>query len=321
MSETTAVAVGEMDNTSVSGRLVDSCELSSEVPQISVVIGVYEDRIPLDSCLRSLAQQVNAPRFEVIVVDDGSRQAIPDRIYRWADRFPLTFLRQAHAGIATARNRGIQVCRGSILLFIDADCRLQADCLAALELSVINSPERSYFQLRVTGDLNGIVGRAEELRLLTLQRHLLQSDGSIRYLNTAGFAIRKSRIIDKKDLFKPKILRGEDTVLLAELMLQRELPLFVSAAVVKHSIHLSLLECFRKDIRLAGLSRKADDLIAATGTRIRVNSSERLKMMIDMWKASAGEFIGRDAWFVVVARQGVQRLSSFVSIFSRSTQS
>ncbi|MFZ3369204.1 MAG: glycosyltransferase [Candidatus Sulfotelmatobacter sp.] len=288
------------------------------MPEISVVIGVYEDWIPLDSCLRSLAEQVNAPRFEVTVVDDGSRRAIPDQIYRWADCFPLTFLRQTHAGIAMARNRGIQVSKGSILLFVDADCRLQPDCLAALKLSVIKSPQYSCFQLRVEGDLNGIVGRAEELRLLTLQKYLLQSDGCIRYLNTAGFAIRKSRIVDQKDLFKPDILRGEDTVLLAELMLERELPLFVSAAVVKHSIHLSLLECFLKDIRLAGLSRKADYLIAATGIRIRVNSSERLRMMIHMWKASAGEFIGRDAWFVVVARQGVQRLSSFVSILSRS---
>jgi glycosyltransferase involved in cell wall biosynthesis len=290
------------------------------MPHISVVIGVYEDWIPLDTCLRSLAEQVNAPRFEVIVVDDGSRQAIPDGVRRWADSFPLTLLRQPHAGIATARNRGIQISRGPLLLFVDADCWLQPDCLAALELSVINSPQNSCFQLRVAGDLNGIVGRAEQLRLLTLQKHLLQSDGSIRYLNTAGFAIRRSRIVDQKDLFRPEILRGEDTVLLVELMLEGQLPLFVADAVVKHSIHLSLLECFQKDIRLAGLSRKADDVIAATGVRIRVNFLQRVEMMIHMWKTSAGEFIGRKAWFVVVARQSVQRLSSFVGILWRSTR-
>jgi glycosyltransferase involved in cell wall biosynthesis len=308
-----------MDTASACNSLHD-CELISQIPQISVVIGVYEDWIPLDSCLRSLAEQVNAPKFEVIVIDDGSSQSIPEQICRWGERLPFTLLRQEHAGISVARNRGIQASHGSILLFVDADCQLQADCLAELELFSMNFPVNNCFQLRVAGDLKGIVGRAEELRLLSLQQYLLQGDGCIRYLNTAGFAIRRSRI-NQDVLFKPDILRGEDTVLLAELMLERELPLFVPGAVVKHSIHLSVLECFRKDIRLAGLSRRADDFIASKGMRIRVSSSERLKIMIQMWKASAGEFIGRTAWFFVVARQGVQRLSSFVHSSRRSAQS
>jgi glycosyltransferase involved in cell wall biosynthesis len=295
------------------------CESTSVVPQISVVIGVYEDWIPLGSCLRSFAEQVNAPTFEVIVVDDGSSRTIPEQVCRWGACFPLTLLRQAHEGVSAARNRGIQASLGSILLFVDADCQLQPDCLAALQRSVVDSPRSSCFQLRVAGDLNGIVGRAEELRLFALQQHLLQSNGCIRYLNTAGFAIRRSRINIQNDLFKPDILRGEDTVLLAELILQRELPFFVPRAVVKHSIHLSLLECFRKDIRLANLSRKADDFIDSKGLRIRVNFWERLEIIILMWKESAGDLIGRQAWFVVIARQGLQRLSSFARFISKPT--
>lgn len=292
-------------------------ESTSTVPRISVVIGVYEDWIPLESCLKSFAEQVNAPTFEVIVVDDGSSRTFPQQLYGWDASFPITLLRQSHAGVSVARNRGIQVSLGSILLFVDADCQLQPDCLAALERSVVNSPQSSCFQLRVAGDLNGVVGRAEELRLLTLQKHLLQADGCIRYLNTAGFAIRRSRINNQNGLFKPDIVRGEDTILLAELMLQHELPFFVTGAVVRHSIQLSLLECFRKDIRLAGLSRKADELINSKGLKIRVNFWERLKIVILMWKESAGDLIGRKAWFVVLARQGLQRLSSFSRFVSR----
>jgi glycosyltransferase involved in cell wall biosynthesis len=294
-------------------------ESSSVVPQISVVIGVYEDWIPLERCLKSLAEQVNAPTFEVIVVDDGSSRTIPQQIYGWGACFPFTLLKQSHAGVSVARNRGIQVSLGSILLFVDADCQLQPDCLAVLERSVVNAPQSGCFQLRVAGDLNGVVGRAEELRLLTLQKHLLQSDGCIRYLNTAGFAIRRSRINNQDGLFRPDILRGEDTVLLGELILQHELPFFLAGAVVKHSIHLSLLECFRKDIRLAGLSRKADELIDSKGLKIRVNFWERLKIIILMWKESASERLGRQAWFVVLARQGLQRLCSFSRFVSRPT--
>src|SRR2546422_3379953 len=47
-----------------------------------------------------------------------------------------------------------------------------------------SSPQHSYFQLHLTGDSSGRVGRAEELRLRTLQDHMLQTDGRIRYLRS-----------------------------------------------------------------------------------------------------------------------------------------
>src|SRR5215469_950104 len=97
--------VAERMETSLADTPVRICESSPATLQISVVIAVYEDWAPLDNCLRSLAEQVNPPEFEVIVVDDGSRRATPEQIYRWVDCFPLTVLRQEHAGISTARNR------------------------------------------------------------------------------------------------------------------------------------------------------------------------------------------------------------------------
>jgi len=300
-----------------SGSLSDRSESVKVEQTLSVIIAVYEDWATLESCLTSLAGQVHAPVFEVIVVDDGSRQATPQSFSRWATHFPLSIERQEHAGIAAARNRGVELARGSVLLFVDTDCQLEPECLAELMRTVTNSPHSHCFQLRLGGALDGIVGRAEELRLRTLEENLIQDNGCIRYLNTAGFAIRRSRISPQQGLFKTGFLRGEDTVLLAELMLEHELPLFVPNAVVHHAIRLSLLKCFWKDIRVAGLSREADDFIAARGLKIRMNSSERLAAMIHMWKTSRSEGIGRTAWFVVMARQGIQRASSLVRIFSR----
>ena len=48
--------------------------------QFSVIIAVYNDWGPLEGCLQSLDQQTNPPEFEVIVVDDGSQQRIPEGI-------------------------------------------------------------------------------------------------------------------------------------------------------------------------------------------------------------------------------------------------
>jgi glycosyltransferase involved in cell wall biosynthesis len=291
--------------------MVESEPFSAPTPLFSVIIAVCNDWVPLDRCLRSLAEQTHAPSKEVIVVDDGSRETAPEFIQRWASSYLLRIVRQPHAGIATARNKGIQVSKGSVLVFVDADCKLQTDCLSTLASTIKDSAQHNCFQLHLTGDCSGLVGRAEELRLQTLQEHMLQPNGCIRYLNTAGFAIRRTRIDDiEGEVFHPAALRNEDTLLLANLMQAGELPRFVPNAIVQHAIPLSLMECFLKDIRSAFPEAKADDLIASKGVRIRASHRERLSMLASMWKKSKRQSIGRLAWFVVIARQGIGRFLS-----------
>ena len=285
---------------------------SKAAPRFSIVIPVYTDWVPLHQCLQSLAQQSGELSFEVIVVDDGSAAEAPEFIGRAARNFPCTVIRQAHAGIPAARNYGIGTARGSVLLFADADCRLQPNCLVALEAAIIASPGHDYFQLRLVGNGSTVVGRAEELRLITFQEHMLQPDGRILYLNTAGFAMRRSRANLETGVFDPEALRAEDTLLLANLMESGELPLFVPDAIVEHVIPLSLFECFRKDIRSVYLEGPTYDVIAAKGVRIRVTHRERLRLLGAMWKTAGQNSIGRSAWFVLVARQALQRVSSFV---------
>lgn len=286
-------------------------QFSGRVPLFSIVVAVYNDWALLDGCLRSLLQQKDIP-FEVIIVDDGSKEPAPGYVQRWSDCYPLTILRQDHAGISVARNRGIQRSRGSVLLFVDADSRVQVNCLTALASAIEGFPEHSYFQLRLIGDPSGAIGRAEELRLMTLQDHLLQPGGCIRYLNTAGFAVRREKLGKDKNLFDPAVLRGEDTLLLADLIQRGDLPLFVSQATVQHTVPLSFVECLRKDIRSAYLEGRAYDIIASKGVRIRMSNRERFSAMWSAWKASGQDSIGRSAWLVLVTRQLLQRTTSLV---------
>jgi glycosyltransferase involved in cell wall biosynthesis len=273
----------------------------------SIVIPVHNDWIPLEQCLQSLARQTNAPNFEVIVVDDGSAETAPEYVRSFAHSYALTIIRESHRGISAARNRGIQVSKGAILLFVDADCRLQTNCLAALSSAISQSSQHDCFQLRLVGNCSSLIGRAEELRLLTFQDYMLQSNGSIRYLNTAGFAIRRKGVDVASGLFDPIALRAEDTLLLANLMQRGRLPLFVPDAIVEHAIPLSLLQCVRKDIRSAALHGRTYGIIASKGVRIRITHRERLKLLWCMWKAAGRNSIGRSAWFMLVVRQALQR--------------
>ena len=101
---------------------------------------------------------------------------------------------------------------------------------------------------------------------------MLQADGRIRYLNTAGFAIRRSRADMETAVFDSVALRGEDTLLLARLMQAGELPLFVTDAIVEHSIPLSLLGALRKDFRSAYLERPMYITVAESGVRIHLTT-------------------------------------------------
>ncbi len=285
-------------------------------PQFSLVIAAYNDWRPLEQCLRTLGEQSGTPKFEVVVVDDGSADAAPEFIDKWSSRFPLRVERQAHEGISAARNHGARIAQGSVLVFVDADCKLQKNCLATLSSTIEQRPEDDYFQLRMAGDCAGLVGRAEELRLITLQKYMLEPGGYIRYLNTAGFAIRREKADVEGGLFDPQALRAEDTLFLANLMQVGKLPWFASEAMVNHSIPLSLGMCLLKDIRSAYLEGHTYDLIASKGVKIRVTHRERMSMLRFMWKLSAERSIGKAAFFVLAARQTLRFVILLVTDFS-----
>jgi glycosyltransferase involved in cell wall biosynthesis len=269
----------------------------------SVIIGVYNDWTPLNECLRSLERQTKGPSFEVIIVDDGSAEPAPGFIRDWSRYFTLVLDRQSHAGVSAARNRGARISKGPILVFADADSRFQRNCLEALASTITESSQHNSFQLRLTGDCSTLIGRVEELRLITLQNHLLQPNGCIRYLNTAGFATRRTHLDIEAGVFDTVALRAEDTLLLADLIERGELPLFVPSAIVQHETPFSLMECLRKDIRSAYLELGTYDIIASKGVKFRVTHPERLRMLQSMWKTAGQPSIGRSAWFVLAARQ------------------
>ncbi len=112
-------------------------------------------------------------------------------------------------------------------------------------------------------------------------------------------------------MFDPAALRAEDTLLLAHLIQDGELPLFVPKAVVEHAITLSFMQCVQKDIQSVSLENRAYGIIASRGVQIRIRHRDRLSLLESMWKNANQTSIGRSAWFVLVVRQSLQRLFSF----------
>ena len=220
------------------------------VPRFSVIIAVFNDWVPLDACLRSLSEQTNFRDFEVIIVDDGSEHPAPDSIRRWAECYSLSIFREPHAGIAAARNSGVRRSNGEVLVFSDADCRFEPDCLSALNSVVSRCPQYECFQLHLAGDCSTLLGRAEELRLIAIQDQTLQEDGRIRYLNTLDLLYEDLTPAFSKGPFDPAAQRGEDTLLLATLIQRGEIPLF--RRMMRRSSIRYLFPCPNASVKMYG---------------------------------------------------------------------
>jgi GT2 family glycosyltransferase len=97
-------------------------------PRVSVVVCSYNGGATLDQCLRSLSA-LNYPNYEVIVVDDGSR----DNTTEILSRFPrVRSIRQANQGLSHARNVGLYAATGAIVAYTDSDCYADPDWLTHL---------------------------------------------------------------------------------------------------------------------------------------------------------------------------------------------
>jgi len=105
-----------------------SFKRSQEDGFISVIVPVYRDASGLADTLASLARQTfDASRFEVIVGNDGTDEAVA----RIADSFGAKTIPVApRQGSYAARNRALEESRGEFLAFVDADISVPPEWLA-----------------------------------------------------------------------------------------------------------------------------------------------------------------------------------------------
>jgi glycosyltransferase involved in cell wall biosynthesis len=103
-------------------------EQNSAVPALTAVVPARNAAATLPRCLDALvAQACEAPiPIEIVVVDDFS----DDETAAIAARYPVRLIGLGrHLGAAAARNRGAEVARAPLLLFLDADVVLAPGAL------------------------------------------------------------------------------------------------------------------------------------------------------------------------------------------------
>jgi GT2 family glycosyltransferase len=98
---------------------------------VSVIIASFNARDYLSRCLRSLFEVTSDVSFEVIVVDNASRDGTPQLV---REQFPQVKLnaRRSNAGFSVAINEGMCAATGDHFLILNPDTEFQENVLPAM---------------------------------------------------------------------------------------------------------------------------------------------------------------------------------------------
>lgn len=122
-------------------------------PFFSIVIPTYNRSDFIANTLHSVLNQTFTA-FEVIVVDDGSKDNTPDIVKQFTDaRVSYFFKENGERGLA--RNYGLRHAQGEYVLFLDSDDLLHSTHLATLHAAIHEQGRPNFIATKFDFDRNG----------------------------------------------------------------------------------------------------------------------------------------------------------------------
>lgn len=196
------------------------------MPQISVVIPVYNHLTALTKSLQSLRLQTLQPS-EVIVVDDGSTDGdVEGAVSQASLGCKVAFIKQANGGASSARNTGFKQATGEFVIFWDADTIARPEMLESLEKALETRPEASYAYCSYTFGLKKMP--AEEFNTDSLKNR--------NYIDTTSL-IRRSALLDLPCPFDERLKRFQDWDLWLSLLEKGKIGVFVPEFLFKKLVN------------------------------------------------------------------------------------
>lgn len=183
----------------------------------SVVIPLYNKAEYISRTLKSVLAQ-SFQNFEVIVVDDGSRDDSL-KIARQTDPDKIRVIAQENQGTAVARNTGIEHASGEYIAFLDADDEWKSNYLETIDTLTEKYPQSDVF---VTA-YRVVMGKNKynySSRLTPdegcLESYWMTFQYPYDFVWTSATVIRKSTVL-KAGCFKPGERIGQDLDLWARV--------------------------------------------------------------------------------------------------------
>ena len=221
-------------------RLVEKFPLP-RVPKVSVVVCSYNGAATLRGCLEAL-QRVDYPDFEVILVDDGSKDSTQSIVAE----FPLVKnILQPNRGLSVARNVGMQAAMGEIIAYTDSDCMPDSDWLYFLVSTLLHSSYAAVGGPNLNPPAQGPIPAAVAA-CPGAPTHVLLSDTEAEHIPGCNMAYWKS-VLEEIGGFDPEFrTAGDDVDLCWRLMQAGHRVGFSPSALVWHHRRFTMQAYFRQ---------------------------------------------------------------------------
>ncbi|HEU4770454.1 MAG TPA: glycosyltransferase [Pyrinomonadaceae bacterium] len=189
-------------------------------PEVSVIIPTYNRSALLRDALNSVLDQDTQSTYEIIVVDNNSKDDTAAVVQSLMQEHPgrISYILETQQGNAHARNRGVKSARGAIVAFLDDDVIVERNWLTSLKQALDSRADLSFVGGKVLPQWDGPApswltpDHWSPLALLDYGPDELTIGGnSPRGLLTANIAFRKS-VLDETGEFSPHLQRVKNAI-------------------------------------------------------------------------------------------------------------
>ncbi len=195
---------------------------------LSIIIPLYNCEKYIAQCLDSIfRQEMKESEFEVIIVDDGSKDNSYAIVSEYAKNHDnIRIIKQENQGVACARNNGVEKAQGDYITFVDADdmlvdgslCELlkiaidnKADIVKGKHIEV--SQEADYKEYRKND------GRGLSVESMTGEDAIVKVT-KLKEGYCWGYLLSRKLIVENKLTFPPKVSFMEDWAFITQALLK-----------------------------------------------------------------------------------------------------
>jgi glycosyltransferase involved in cell wall biosynthesis len=192
----------------------------SDKPEVSIIIPTYNRSALLRDAVSSVLRQDTEATFEIIVVDNNSKDDTSAVVQSLMQRHPgkVQYVVEPQQGNAHARNRGVTTSKGDIIAFIDDDVSVESDWLNTFKGVMDSREDLSFVGGRVLPQWNGpppswlTPDHWSPLALLDYgPDELTISGNNPRGLLTANIAFRRN-VFEEVGVFSPSLQRVKNLI-------------------------------------------------------------------------------------------------------------
>jgi GT2 family glycosyltransferase len=209
--------------------------------KVSIVVPVYNEQDMLTRCLDSL-MALDYPKdlLEIILIDNNSTDLSASIIRK----YPVTCLFESRKGSSCARNAGIRIATGEIIVFTDADCVVDSDWIKNMLAG---------FKTLNTGCCGGKTVSYDPQNIIEQYFDwLFENQSKTKYMfmeeyfigpifATCNLACRRE-VFDAVGLFDEDLVAAEDTDLVWKINLKGYQLNYIPEALVRHKRRNKLCE-------------------------------------------------------------------------------